>query len=62
MQTRFGILRKRKGSPIAKAGPLMFEPGARWQYGQGVDWAGRVVEQLAASTSKVTFRPKFWGR
>ena len=23
---------------------LMFEPGTRWQYGMGVDWAGRLVE------------------
>jgi CubicO group peptidase (beta-lactamase class C family) len=31
----------------AKPGPLMFEPGTRWQYGQGVDWAGRLVEALS---------------
>src|SRR5262249_354491 len=26
---------------------LMFEPGARWQYGTGVDWAGRLVEAVS---------------
>src|SRR5262249_41931459 len=28
-------------------GPLMFEPGTRWQYGQGCDWAGRLVETIS---------------
>jgi len=27
--------------------PLMFEPGTRWQYGTGVDWAGRLVEAVS---------------
>ena len=26
--------------------PLLFEPGERWAYGIGVDWAGRVVEAI----------------
>jgi methyl acetate hydrolase len=26
--------------------PLLFEPGERWAYGIGVDWAGRVVEAV----------------
>jgi methyl acetate hydrolase len=30
--------------------PLMFEPGARWQYGQGLDWAGRLVEAISGMT------------
>lgn len=30
----------------ALAAPLLFDPGARWQYGMGVDWAGRLIEQL----------------
>src|SRR5262245_61898139 len=32
--------------PVAPT-PLMFEPGARWQYGYSVDWAGRLVEALS---------------
>src|SRR5450432_893678 len=32
---------------VGTIGPLMFEPGARWQYGQGVDWAGRLVEKIS---------------
>ncbi len=27
--------------------PLMFEPGTRWQYGEGIDWAGRLVEAIS---------------
>ena len=30
--------------------PLLFEPGERWQYGIGVDWAGRLVETLSGQT------------
>jgi methyl acetate hydrolase len=26
--------------------PLMFEPGEAWQYGIGIDWAGRLVEAV----------------
>ena len=27
--------------------PLAFDPGARWEYGIGIDWAGRAVEAVA---------------
>ncbi|MFL9936780.1 serine hydrolase [Paraburkholderia sp. RL18-103-BIB-C] len=27
--------------------PLLFDPGDRWEYGSGVDWAGQVVEAIA---------------
>jgi methyl acetate hydrolase len=27
--------------------PLMFEPGSAWLYGIGIDWAGRLVEQVS---------------
>jgi methyl acetate hydrolase len=35
--------------------PLMFEPGARWQYGHGVDWAGRLVETVSGLTLEEYF-------
>jgi methyl acetate hydrolase len=41
-----------------KPGPLMFEPGARWQYGQGVDWAGRLVEAVSGLTLEDYFQQK----
>ena len=27
--------------------PLLFDPGESWEYGIGIDWAGRVVEAIA---------------
>lgn len=27
--------------------PLVFDPGTRWEYGIGIDWAGRAVEAVA---------------
>ena len=38
--------RRMPANATGKPGPLMFEPGTRWQYGQGVDWAGRLVEAI----------------
>jgi CubicO group peptidase (beta-lactamase class C family) len=41
-----------------KPGPLMFEPGTRWQYGQGVDWAGRLVESISGINLEDYFQEK----
>jgi CubicO group peptidase (beta-lactamase class C family) len=30
--------------------PLMFDPGSRWEYGIGIDWAGLVVEAATGTT------------
>ncbi len=38
--------------------PLMFEPGTRWQYGMGIDWAGRLVETLSGMTLEEYFQVK----
>lgn len=27
--------------------PLLFDPGARWEYGTSTDWAGRVIEAIS---------------
>ncbi|HKE24409.1 MAG TPA: serine hydrolase domain-containing protein [Bryobacteraceae bacterium] len=45
------------GDP-AQAGPLMFEPGTRWQYGQGLDWTGRLVEAISGLTLEEYFQGK----
>ncbi len=34
------------GLKSALAYPLVFDPGARWDYGIGIDWLGRVVEAV----------------
>jgi len=41
-------------------GPLMFEPGTRWQYGQGCDWAGRLVEAISGTTLEDYFQAKIF--
>ncbi len=53
----FRYASKPAASP-AKPGPLMFEPGKRWQYGQGVDWAGRLVESISGTTLENYFQEK----
>ena len=42
-------------------GPLMFEPGTRWQYGQGCDWAGRLVEKISGMSLEDYFQAKILG-
>ena len=37
-------------------GPLIFEPGTRWQYGQGLDWTGRLVETVSGLTLEDYFQ------
>jgi methyl acetate hydrolase len=41
--------------------PLMFEPGTRWQYGMGVDWAGRLVEAISGMNLEEYFQAKILG-
>jgi len=36
--------------------PLIFEPGTRWQYGQGLDWTGRLVEAVSGLTLEDYFQ------
>jgi CubicO group peptidase (beta-lactamase class C family) len=36
--------------------PLMFEPGTRWQYGQGIDLAGRLVEAVSGQSLEDYFQ------
>jgi methyl acetate hydrolase len=46
---------------VGTIGPLMFEPGARWQYGQGVDWAGRLVEKISGMSLEDYFQARILG-
>jgi methyl acetate hydrolase len=36
--------------------PLMFDPGERWQYGNSVDWVGRIVEEVSGEPLDQYFR------
>jgi methyl acetate hydrolase len=40
----------------APATPLMFDPGTHWQYGNSVDWVGRIVEAISGDSLDVYFR------
>lgn len=31
-------------------GPIMFDPGTRWEYGIGIDWAGQMVEAVSGGS------------
>jgi methyl acetate hydrolase len=54
-----GMFRYVSRKPVpdtSKPGPLMFEPGGRWQYGQGLDWAGRFVEAVSGLSLEEYFQ------
>jgi methyl acetate hydrolase len=36
--------------------PLMFDPGAQWQYGTNIDWVGRIVELVSSERLDNYFR------
>lgn len=46
---------------VAPLTPLMFEPGARWQYGTGLDWAGRLVEVVSGMSLEDYFQKNLLG-
>ena len=46
--------------PRTLPAPLMFEPGKRWQYGQGLDWTGRLVEAISGATLEQYFQQKIF--
>jgi CubicO group peptidase (beta-lactamase class C family) len=54
----FRYMQSKPANAAAKPGPLMFEPGKRWQYGQGCDWAGRLVEAVSGATLEDYFQEK----
>jgi methyl acetate hydrolase len=41
---------------LAPPTPLMFDPGERWQYGNSIDWVGRIVEAIGGEPLDVYFR------
>ncbi len=49
------------GVTAASVAPLMFDPGARWQYGQGIDLAGRLVEALSGLSLEDYFQKHILG-
>jgi methyl acetate hydrolase len=41
---------------VAPDVPLMFDPGARWQYGYSMDWAGKLIEAVSGLTLEEYFQ------
>ena len=52
----FRYLKQAGPVPPGEVPPLMFEPGTRWQYGTGVDWAGRLVEAVSGQNLEQYFQ------
>ena len=48
------------GDP-AHCPPLGFDPGTRWEYGIGIDWAGKVLEAATGETLHDYLRDKLFG-
>jgi len=40
----------------ANCPPLAFDPGARWEYGINIDWAGKVLEAITGETLEAYLR------
>ncbi len=51
------------GSGLDKAlsTPLLFDPGERWQYGIGIDWAGKMVEAATGRTLGRVMQEELFG-
>jgi CubicO group peptidase (beta-lactamase class C family) len=41
--------------------PLLFEPGERWEYGIGIDWAGKIVEAVSGRKLERFLQDEFFG-
>ena len=41
--------------------PLLFDPGDRWEYGAGLEWAGKVVEAVSGKTLGAYLRENVTG-
>src|SRR5207302_1911640 len=40
--------------------PLEFDPGTRWEYGIGMDWVGKLIEQVTDQSLEVYFRERIF--
>jgi methyl acetate hydrolase len=54
------LARYASGTPLrglaALGGPLVFDPGDRWEYGVSTDWVGRVIEDVSGVSLEDYFR------
>lgn len=50
----------RTGKLAGLAVPLASDPGTRWEYGIGIDWAGRMVEAASGKDLETVFRERIF--
>lgn len=41
--------------------PLLFDPGDRWEYGIGIDWAGKAIERISGKLLQYYFDKNLFG-
>ena len=46
---------------VTLQGPLLFDPGDRWEYGINIEWAGQLVERLSGLSLEAYFREHLFG-
>lgn len=49
-QTALGLPSIAEMKNASLMAPLVFDPGERWEYGVGIDWAGKIVEAVSGKT------------
>jgi CubicO group peptidase (beta-lactamase class C family) len=65
-ETLFALVAKKEvpsmmaGTPDFLQAPLLFDPGARWEYGTSTDWLGRIAERVSGQNLEVLFREKIF--
>ncbi len=50
----------RTGKLAGLSAPLTFDPGMRWQYSIGIDWAGRMVEAVSGQDLERVFQDRLF--
>ncbi len=55
-----GLPATNTGSKDMLRTPLLFDPGARWEYGINIDWAGLMVEAMSGQKLGDYFRDNFF--
>jgi methyl acetate hydrolase len=58
---RIGIPELISGRNAALNMPLVFDPGDRWEYGIGIDWAGKAIERTCGQLLQSYFDENLFG-
>lgn len=62
----FQLVAKKEVATMASGGdaflkaPLLFDPGARWEYGINTDWLGKLVERVSGQSLEAYFRDQIF--